>query len=259
MAKKSIWELLQKRYPSNEYALMAEVSDAAGFSRSRSADYIAVGLWPSRGLAVNGIELKSFRSDWLSELKNPQKAENIFQYCDYFWLLTTDETIAKIEEIPPSWGWLCIKGEKVFVKKEAPKLTPVQLSKHFIVAMLKRACDKNKFVHIDSIEDRIKEAKERGKEENKRALEHTQKELKEYREMVSDFESKSGVRINRWNDNKKIGEAVRFIESGGTDSVIEQLKKLETTAEIVLKRIKGALESLPVSNPAQLEGSTSNA
>jgi hypothetical protein len=63
-----------------------------------------------------------------------------------------------------------------------------------------------------------------------------------------DFESKSGVKLNRWNDNRRIGEAVSFIQSGGVDSVVEQLKKLETTAENVHKRIKQALEHLPVSN-----------
>jgi hypothetical protein len=81
----SVFEILRKRFPENEYALMAEVRDKAGFDASRSADYIAVNLWPSRGLSVNGIELKSFRSDWLSELRKPEKAEKIFQYCDYFW------------------------------------------------------------------------------------------------------------------------------------------------------------------------------
>ena len=71
---KNIYSIIRKRYPENEFVLMEEVSDAAGFSRSRSADYIAVGLWPSRGLYINGIELKSFRSDWLSELKKTKES-----------------------------------------------------------------------------------------------------------------------------------------------------------------------------------------
>src|SRR3990167_200745 len=96
--KLTIWNILRKHFPENEYALMAEVRDRAGFHASRSADFIAVNLYPSRGLAVNGIELKSHRGDWLGELKNPKKAENIFQYCDHFWLLTADESVARIEE-----------------------------------------------------------------------------------------------------------------------------------------------------------------
>lgn len=167
-AKKSIFSLLQKRYPANEYALMKEVRDAAGFGASRSADYIAVNLWPSRGLSINGIEEKRFRSDWLSELKKPQKAENIFKYCDYFWLLTCDDSVAKLDEIPITWGWLSIKGEKIYVKKEAPQLQPIQLTRNFLCAMLKRAVDKTDFVHIDSIKDKIAEAK--ASAENNRTL-----------------------------------------------------------------------------------------
>jgi len=245
MAKKDVWSLLQKRYPANEYALMQEVSDAAGFNRSRSADYIAVSLWPSRGLSINGIELKSFRSDWLGELKNPKKAENIFQYCDFFWLLTTDETIAKIEEIPVSWGWLCIKGETITVMKYAPKLTPVAISKNFMVAMLKRACDKSKFVHIDSIEDKLKDERQKGRDESKYAVEHAQKTTKEYKDIIDEFQSASGIQMNRWSNHTKIGEAVKFIEGGGTDSIIKQLQGLETTAQTALSRIQKALEYLP--------------
>lgn len=154
---KNLWSILRAKYPENEYVLMEEVSNAAGFNRSNSADYIAVNLWPSRGLAINGIELKSFRSDWLRELKKPDKAESIFQYCDYFWLLTTDETIAKLEEIPVTWGWMTVKGCKIKVLKDAPKLTPAQLSKGFLISMLRRAADKTSFVHKDSIEDKIKQ------------------------------------------------------------------------------------------------------
>lgn len=247
---KDIWAILKKRYPAKEYALMAEVSDAAGFHRSRSADYIAVNLWPSRGLSINGIELKSFRSDWLNELKNPKKAENIFQYCDYFWLLTTDETIADISEVPASWGWLCIKGERIIVKKDAPKLSPTTISKHFLAAMLKRAQDKTNFVHIDSISDKIEEAKLSVKGEREKYIERIEHKLKELTDSVNEFEQASGVDLRhyeRWRTSpKKIGEAVKLIQYGGVENLKEQLKGLEKAAKIITERISDGLNALEI-------------
>ena len=155
MATKDIWAILRKRFSESQYALMAEVSDAAGYSRSRSADFVAVGLWPSRGLSITGFELKSNRSDWLSELKKPQKAENIFQYCHYWYLLTDGETIAKLEEIPENWGWLNIVGEKTVIKKEAPKLSPKPASNHVLAAMLKRAASTDGFIRKSEVQNEI--------------------------------------------------------------------------------------------------------
>lgn len=245
---KNLWDILRKRYPAKEYALMAEVSDAAGFYRSNSADYIAVNLWPSRGLAINGIELKCSRSDWLSELKKPNKAENIFKYCDYFWLLTADDTIAKIEEIPLTWGWMFINGAGIKVKKDAPKLTPIQLDKHFMVAMLKRAEDKTGFVHRDSIEDRITEAAEKSLErrsfEDKRKIENAEN----LQSIISEFEESSGVKLSGWSHHsyppKKVGEAIKFISNGGIEEIKKDLERLKITANKICEKINSTLNLL---------------
>lgn len=243
----TIFELLRKRYPSNEYALMEEVSDRAGFERSRSADFIAVNLWPSRGLAINGIELKSYRNDWLAELKKPEKAENIFQYCDYFWLLTRDETIAKEEEIPTAWGHLCVKGEKIVVKKEAPALNPLPLSKSFVCAMLKRANDKSNYVRREDIKDEIEKTKESAKIAKEWELKSMTEKHQKIVNILREFKEGSGIDLSslEWNYNrnpKKIGEAVKFIEDNGLESIRNQLFGLEKTAQIVLDRISTAFK-----------------
>jgi len=136
--KPDVFGILRKRYPESEYALMQEVSNDAGFNRSRSADYIVMNLWPSRGLALLGFEQKASRSDWLSELKKPEKAESIFKYCDYWYLITTEEGIAKLEEIPETWGWVCIKGGKIHTMKDAPKLTPEPVSRGMLACCMFR-------------------------------------------------------------------------------------------------------------------------
>ena len=67
--------LLRRKYPADQYAMLYEVRDAAGFSAKRSADVMLIGLWPSRGNMVEGMEVKISRSDWLRDLKKPEKAE----------------------------------------------------------------------------------------------------------------------------------------------------------------------------------------
>lgn len=247
-----VWGILRKRYPASEYALMAEVRDAAGFYASRSADYIVMNLWPSRGLSLSGIELKSHRGDWLSERKKPAKAEAIFQFCDYFWLLTSDESVAVLDEIPETWGWMMIRGDKITVKKEAPKLTPTPIDRSFLAALLKRASDKTAWVHVESIQDKIAEAKERGQSDSKYQLERCKKELVELTKAVRDFELASGTDLSyRWGNSqaKDIGEAIKFLAGGGAGCVVKDLKHLEDTAkrihEAILKEVT-ALNNLNV-------------
>lgn len=240
----SVWPFLERRFPAGQYALLQEVSDAAGFSRSRSADGIAMSLWPSRGLGIEGIEIKSFRGDWLRELKQPEKAENIFKYCDRWWLVTADDTVAKLEEIPPTWGWMSIKGKQMRTMKEAPSLNPVPIDKSFIAAMMKRAT--KGMVPVGSIADKIAEAKELGKTEalNDRPweLEQARKSLKELQEDVTSFEQASGLKITGWRPNpKKIGEAVRFIEEGGLPSLYNQLIGLKNSSDRINKAISDGL------------------
>lgn len=235
---------------------MAEVSDAAGFSRSRSADYVVVNLWPSRGLEIYGIELKSYRSDWLSELKKPDKAENVFKYCDRFYLLTTDDTIAKLEEIPASWGWMCIKGNRIFIKKEAPKLNPEHVSKSFLATMLKRAQSKDGFILRSEIQAEIDAAKELGKNHNATTIQHYEKTIKELTEKIKEFEQATGVDIThyyRWKTNpQKIGKAVKLISENGIGELKEELLNLKTIAEKTLGKISETLKEItPLSNDSK--------
>ena len=76
--------------------------------------------------AVVGMELKSGRPDWSNELRNPQKWRGGGRLCDYWWLLTAHPSIARLEEIPPLWGWVSVSEDRscLLLMKRAPKLTP---------------------------------------------------------------------------------------------------------------------------------------
>lgn len=244
--KVSVWSLLEKRFPAGEYALLAEVRDKAGHSASRAADGIAMSLWPSRGLEVIGIEIKSFRGDWLRELKNPAKAENIFQYCDRWYLVTAEENVAKLEEIPAAWGWLACKGSRIITMKEAPKCDPKALDRHFVAAMLKRASQGT--VSIDSISDKIEAAREEGKLSANLSqtyeLTRIKEQFEELKNDVKQFEEGSGLSIRHTWQGKKVGEAVKFILAGGVEHGAAKLKQLLTIADNMKTHIEWGLEQI---------------
>lgn len=95
-----VLSLLRERYPKDSHALITEVGNATGYATNRHADAIAMSLWPSRGLEIMGFEVKVSRSDWVSELKNPAKADAIALYCDTWWLVVSDAKIVQPGELP---------------------------------------------------------------------------------------------------------------------------------------------------------------
>jgi hypothetical protein len=234
----SLYPYIRKRFPKKEYALMQEVRDKAGFDASRSADAIAMCLWPSRGLVLHGFEEKVSRNDWLRELKQPKKAEAVFKYCDFFWLVTSDDKIAKLEEIPATWGWLCVKGDKLKTMKEAPKLTPEPLHKSFVACMLKRISEG--MIHPSEIEGEIKIAKEATERNAQWKIDLIKKELDEIKKTISEFEEAAGVKMGRrYGDYspKIIGEAIKLIGNGGVANLKFQLSQLKNQSEAIAKRI----------------------
>lgn len=246
MKEVSIYTLLDRKYPAAEHVLMREVSDASGSGRSRSLDYMVVNLWNSRGLAITGIEVKSWRSDWLRELKNPGKQENHFKFCDYFYLLTTEEDIAKIAEIPETWGWLTIKGERIMIKKDAPKQNPMPVDRSFLCAMLRRAAAKDGWIHEDSIQNRLEEARQAHNQHIQRNLDNANKALTELREKVAVFEKASGVGIgDRWERNQdKIGEAVKFVMAGGPKKWEGELQELHDKARRIYSSVEKEIKAI---------------
>jgi len=157
MKADEVREHLRRIYNRPESAIMFEVTDGLGRGRrtGRLADAIAVSFWESRGLYIEGLEIKVSRSDWQRELQMPAKADAHFVRCDHWWLVTPQKKghetpIAKIEEIPGPWGWMEItaKGEQVIRKKAPTMIPPVQFEKRFAFALI-RAAVKGEYERIE--------------------------------------------------------------------------------------------------------------
>lgn len=105
-------KVVQYHHPNA--VVVAEVPDATGFDAKRRIDAIAIGCWPSRGLYVHAIEIKVTRADLKRELLQPEKAEAIAVHCDEFYIAAPKGVVADVEDLPPEWGLLEVRGEKMF-------------------------------------------------------------------------------------------------------------------------------------------------
>ena len=91
---------LARQFAAPRWATFFEVRDDAGFKAQRTADAVSVATWTSMGLAVWGFEVKRSRSDFLRELRQPEKCSTIVRYCDRWVLAVADAEIAKPDEVP---------------------------------------------------------------------------------------------------------------------------------------------------------------
>lgn len=249
--KISTFELLKRKFPDGQYVLLQEVSDKAGF-RNGSCDFMSVGLWPSRGLEITGIEFKSYRNDWLRELKDPAKAEAFYKHCDRWYLLISNETIAKLEEIPPTWGLMCIKGKRIVTLKEAPKLNPEPISRSFLAALMKRAT--MGLIHPSTIEERINNAVELEKNNQEILFERERQNFEKMRKRIEDFEKASGIVIqSRWqyHDAEKMGNIVEYVLRNEGKEFKQSLENAKEEATKIAQKIDSILTELKDERPIQ--------
>jgi hypothetical protein len=138
-------DLLQCRYGveygnGRRWVTAEHVKNAPGFFHTRCADLIAVDCWPAKGLEIHGHEVKVSRSDWLAELKQPEKAAAFIRHCDRWWVVVPDAALVKPGELPADWGLMSIGGGGgLRVVTAAPKLVPEPLPRELWVTLLRSA------------------------------------------------------------------------------------------------------------------------
>lgn len=242
-----VWEALRKRYPGTEYGLLREVRNAAGYNANRAADGVVVGFWPSRGLNVTGLEVKIHRSDWLRELKKPEKAEDIFQYCDAWYLVTGTDAVAKLEEIPAAWGWIQLQGSRLITMKEAPKLEPQPISRNFLASLMKRATtgmvDQEEI--NTKVEAQLETRRQQWEQQSQGVRSRAQSDLEELQHRVRTFEEAAGFTITTWRDSPRdLGETIRTLTDLGHQRILERVRGMVTQVQSMEQTISTALAVL---------------
>lgn len=264
-----VTELLKIRYAPPTWAFLSQVADATGARRGGWADAVAMGLWPSRGMELHGFEIKVSRSDWIRELKNPEKADRFVSYCDRWWIVAGDSEIVRPGELPPTWGLIVLRGEKTLrVETEAPKLTPVPIDRWLVAAIFRRVTEQ---IVPDAL---LKAEFERGKNEQEQRdkemrddeLADAKKAVEEVEQRIQEFESASGFRISGYGaipseTARRIGQIVTAVlneeRDDGWSSFGRQLERVLDSAERIVKDVKERIEAFKEIEAKMADGKTS--
>lgn len=142
MTEADMTEALHVRYGQvhgngGRYAVAAGVRSHAGFDARRTADFVAMDLWPSKGLALHGHEIKVSRPDWLRELKEPEKSAEFIPYMNYWWAVVSGPRIVRDGELPEGWGLMVMRGQLLVVARQAPRRDALPLTPTRLAALLR--------------------------------------------------------------------------------------------------------------------------
>ena len=244
---------LRRRYSGNDWAFITEVPNGTGAAKSRSADAIAMSLWPSRGLELHGFEIKASRNDWLRELHNAAKAEKICRYCDRWWLAVGDPEIVKPDELPPTWGLLIPRGTELVQKVAAPKLTPIDVDRCFLAGMLRRASEQ--LSRKDEIKNLEYAARREGVESGREAAAHqvkrAEEKVKEIEQVIKTFQEKSGLSISTWNAGE-IAAAVYLIRNyrpGQEEVILAKYRDLAQRFAAEIEHFQSIIDAIKATQP----------
>ena len=213
MTAHDIITALSARYKAPEYAFLTDVRNSVGFSsKVRTADAMAMSLWPSRGLYMTGFEVKISRADWKKELEQPEKAEELARFCRNWFIACPDKLIDK-DEVPPGWGLIYVKEDGgLRYPRVAPEHAVVEPTWMFFASLMRDVVET--WVPQSLVNQRIeaatRERMTRKIEQEGYELKEAKRKLEKMRENIAAFEAESGIKIDRYSDhfNREIGAAV---------------------------------------------------
>lgn len=249
--------MVDRRCSPPAWACFTHVPNATGGRHTRTADALAMSLWPSRGLEVHGFEVKTSRADWLRELKKPDKSIPIQKHCDRWWIVVGEKDMVDLEagELPPTWGLLAPRGAKLFQVVEAPKLEPEPLDRLFVAALLRKA---HAMVDSPAVVQRIRadlevqyeEAAKSGEDHTTSLLRSENKSLTERLQAYEEAEKLAGFKIGHWRI-REYGQLIGLLQqSGGLERLRRQLCVAEQNAQSVCDHAKAAREALDAAEKA---------
>lgn len=251
MGSGQVERLCRLHFAPPHFAFLTQVRNGTGFQRSaRTADAVAMGTWPSRGIHLHGIEIKVDLRDFKREIALPEKAEDIAKYCHFWWLAVTHEKVAPLEMIPTNWGLLVVSedGTKMRVAKDAAKLTPIPPDHLLLASIMRKMAEE--YIHVGSLNDWKADARrelEQAADRNSKFLRETAENgLKKQTELIGKIETALGCRINEWNVDGFVAdfELAKKMRASGWQvlDAIERLIKLTDAYKPHLETIKGQFD-----------------
>ena len=247
----ALLEMLQNTYKESDgHCVLTHVhSDTGGGAGIRTADAISMGLWKSRGRHLTGYEVKVSRNDWMKELDNPAKADEIGARCDY-WYIIAPPGLVSVEELPEGWGLLEPARTRLKIIKKAVKNdNPDPLTRGFVASILRQ------FLRQKSDRAAVNEARhqsywkgvEAGKQEamtgGDRGLKSELKDLENYKAAFKKFQEETGISMWGPIDLRAIAQAVKWAHEHG-HRFFQRLELAEDRVNNALLQIQEARTEL---------------
>lgn len=238
-----IVDALRVRYAPPEYIFFEQFSL---FEGGRRLDGLAVSPWAARNYAIIGFEFKVSRSDWLSELRQPAKAEESAAFCDR-WYVVAPKSVIQVEEAPEGWGVIELRGTRLFTIRQAKNRDSVPIDRAFMarcIDKLSRAARAKSGDELQKLRTELyEEISESFKKSQDRKEERASEELKQLREWLKEFEQASGIQIHEYSrDAGKIGAVVAQILSGPRE--LPDLDYNRTRLVMALEGVEAAITAL---------------
>jgi len=240
---------LAAKYTAPEYAFLTEVRNSVGFQKKiRTADAMAMSLWPSRGLYMTGFEVKVSRADWKKELESPEKAEELARFCKLWFVACPDKMIDK-DEVPPGWGLIYVREDgSLKYQKPAPEQPTTEEPTWILFASLMRDVVDNwtpKSLTDERLRVAIDEAKKNWENSQRYDRSRAEEKLATIRKNVAAFESASGIKIDQYSEyfNGEIGKAVALVRCWqGTPP--DQLSVMQSSIERLGREVGEVINSI---------------
>ncbi|HEY5085883.1 MAG TPA: hypothetical protein VII66_00865 [Gemmatimonadaceae bacterium] len=225
---------LESRFRADASEILFGVRNDAGFNASRTADAIAIGLWPSTGCTLEGFEIKVSRSDWLRELKDGSKSAAFLEHMDFWWLVAPRE-IVNDEELPPTWGLMVPRGTSLTVVRQAKRnATPAPMPRGMLAALVKRASTKK-------VRDAaIQAAEQCGYERGKKSVgsDYDKRRLDELQKAVTAFYTATGIHIEHVYEPDRLKQAYAMVKNGGHLDIARKLGHSARNVEELAERLR---------------------
>jgi hypothetical protein len=239
-----ITNAIETKFGFPYYISFPQFRNNTGYNSSRIADCLSLALYDSKEFVIQGFEVKVSRQDWLNELKYPDKSESIMKYCDHWWIVAPPH-IVQTEEIPEAWGCYEYKAKRLYLRKAAPELKPVPLSRGFMASLLQRAAKLDHSMSLVPIEKFNKMCDERfkaGKKSVENDAKSAETDLKVLKEKVAAFEKASGIDISSSSDLKDLGSLVKLVQSTEEKDIIGDYDWLVRSLDNMVGDIKTLLK-----------------
>jgi hypothetical protein len=241
---KELLRRINAKFAAPAFATFDNVADSTGMANGR-ADAISMACWKSRGYLIHGFEIKISRSDWLRELKQPEKTERLQKYCDHWWIVVPDASIIR-DDLPSPWGLMVAKGAGLHTVVKAPKLTPVPADREFLASLLRTAIYSQPTEPADIAKARL-EGIEQGNASSVAVIKKHAEVIAKLDKRIRDFEKASGIRIDdQWTESAEIGKAVAFLlDRDGRRQLPGQVHRLRRELSLAardLRKVERALK-----------------